>query len=167
MNIIPASSQNDEHIASIVEMRNEYRECFFDQNKVTIESTKAFLESCEKSPNGLFFLVEEPITKGSVRTTITGMFSIYRIDMHRKDAEFGRIIYIGNDSKQLVSLIKNKLQEVAAVFNLDWYYLSTFEWNKKAIMFFNKLGFTIKQHRADEHIFCMDRQIIKKYYGVE
>lgn len=165
MHIELADWRNELHVKAMVEMRNANLQYFKDKQGVTIEGTVAFLQMIEKDPYQYLFIVYAgcsnityvPVYNGNMtvytsyyspETEIVGMFSIYNINRN-SDAEFGRIVYRGTESDQFKDMVKDKLEEISDIFNLEYYYLQTYQWNKTAIQFFGGLGFVITDKNED------------------
>ena len=146
---------------------------FKDSKEVTYESTQRFLEEVSDDPFQFLFLVKDVSNQITLQNdpwrfcpeenAYVGMFSVYNIisshpnSLARSTAEFGRIIYTGNNHKSFLDTVSSKLTKIANIFHLNNYYLETFRWNKRAMLFFGKLGFVYKHEHID--MVCMELEI--------
>jgi hypothetical protein len=141
--------------------RNLVNECFFYSGEITDASTARFLVEQETSRDSymfLSFLGEVPL----------GQFSIYNIKDNM--AEFGRLIRYRprlnpragcveeNARKSFEIDCVRAIYDLAVLHGLDHIYAWTWAWNKRALLFFGRLGFHVKPGLQGEAV-CLVRSM--------
>jgi hypothetical protein len=158
---ILADFNNEEHVKAMTEMRNTYRHYFFTSGILTEDQTREWLKSKANNPLDMIFLVSERDSQTN-EFKISGMFSIHNFYESNpyidgsKGAELGRVMYTGVRKEAFRFLIQNRLSLLASIYNLKYYYLSLKIWNKRALIFYGKIGFHIVDIEDDKIIMTME-----------
>lgn len=155
----------DTDVPLLVEARNKYRENFFSRSLVTEEGTRQWLET-RKDMNDFMFVVEKNHDPLFMKGLPVLSFSIYGItkeaDGMGKRATFGRIMRLGYvddyDTEDCITEITDVLKTLASGFDIWYYMLETYTWNKRAIYFFSRLGFRI--YKTENGVHFMSRRAI-------